>query len=90
MENYEYFLEEYLEIAKEGAESTLQGVKRIGLLIFRSLLVIVLVPFWLVGKRKRHLTPRALDAAIAFPELNAALEKFVLALAAELGKPPRQ
>jgi hypothetical protein len=89
MENYEYFLEEYLEIAREGAESTLQGVKRIGLLIFRSLLVVVLVPFWLVGKRERHLTQRALDAAIAFPELNAALEKFASSLA-NLGKPPRQ
>jgi hypothetical protein len=89
MENYEYFLEEYLEIAREGAEISLQGAKRIGLLIFRSLLVVVLVPFWLVGKRERHLTQRALDAAIAFPELNAALEKFALLLA-NLEKPPRQ
>jgi hypothetical protein len=89
MEKFENFVDEYIEIAKEGIETILQGAKNLGWLIFGSVLVVLLFPFWLVGKRERHLTPLALDAAIAFPELNAALEKFVSSLA-ELGKPPRQ
>lgn len=89
MENYEYFLEEYLEIAKEGAESTLQGVKRIGLLIFRSLLVVILVPFWLVGKHERHLTQRALDVAGLSPEFVEFFNKLAV-LGEVLRNPPRR
>jgi hypothetical protein len=62
MEKYENFVDEYIEIAKEGIETILQGVKKIGWLIFGSVLVVLLFPFWLVGKRERHLTQRAPDA----------------------------
>ena len=89
MEKYENFVDEYIEIAKEGIETILQGVKNIGWLIFGSVLVVILFPFWLVGKRERHLTQRALDAAIVFPELNAAIKNLAASLVA-LGKPPRQ
>jgi hypothetical protein len=89
MEKFENFVDEYIEIAKEGIETFFQGVKNLGWFIFGSVLVVFLFPFWLVGKRERLLTQRAPDAAIAFPELNAALESFVASLA-NLGKPPRQ
>jgi hypothetical protein len=89
MEKFENFVDEYIEIAKEGIETIFQGVKNLCWIIFGSVLVVLLFPFWLVGKRERHLTQHALGAAIAFSELNAALENFVASLAA-LGKPPRQ
>lgn len=80
MEKFENFVDEYLEIAKEGLTLIFDGVRQIAAnifwLIFGSLLVVFLFPFWLIGKRERHLTQRAADFATPWAEMNAALKKF--------------
>ena len=72
IEKFENFVDEYIEISREGIELILQEVIRFGRLIFGSVLVVLFFPFWLVGKRER--SKRAEEFAAQWPELNSALE----------------
>ena len=89
MEKFENFVDEWLEVAKEGIEVFYEGIKNFFWLIFGSVLIVLSFPFWLIGKRERHLTKRALDGAGLSPEWEELFKK-VAALGEVLRNPPRK